>query len=56
MEGHAEMDMAVTEGPIHKRITSPEGFTSISHYFVMDWASIWKDIVGGLLIAEALGA
>src|ERR671933_622884 len=56
MEGHAEMDMSVTEGPIHKRITSPEGFTSISHYFVMDWASIWKDIVGGLLIAGALVA
>jgi uncharacterized membrane protein YraQ (UPF0718 family) len=56
MEGHAEMDMSVTEGPIHKRITSPEGFTSISHYFVMDWASIWKDIVGGLLIAGALAA
>jgi uncharacterized membrane protein YraQ (UPF0718 family) len=56
MEGHAEMDMSVTEGPILKRITSPEGFTSISHYFVMDWASIWKDIVAGLLIAGALGA
>jgi hypothetical protein len=38
MEGHAEMDMSVTEGPILKRATSPEGFTSISHYFVMDWA------------------
>jgi uncharacterized protein len=56
MEGHAEMDMALTEGPIAKRITSPEGFTTISHYFVMDWASIWKDIVGGLLIAGALAA
>ena len=56
MEGHAEMDMALTEGPIVKRITSPEGFTTISHYFVMDWASIWKDIVGGLLIAGALAA
>src|SRR5215218_7498132 len=56
MEGHAEMDMALTEGPIAKRITSPEGFTAISHYFVMDWASIWKDIVGGLLIAGALAA
>jgi len=56
MEGHAEMDMAVTEGPIHKRITSPEGFTSISHYFVMDWTAIWKDIAGGLLIAGALAA
>jgi uncharacterized membrane protein YraQ (UPF0718 family) len=56
MEGHAEMDMAVTEGPIAKRITSPEGFTAISHYFVMDWAAIWKDIAGGLLIAGALAA
>ena len=56
MEGHAEMDMALTEGPIVKRITSPEGFTTISHYFVMDWAAIWKDIVGGLLIAGALAA
>jgi uncharacterized membrane protein YraQ (UPF0718 family) len=56
MEGHAEMDMAVTEGPIHKRVTSSQGFTAISHYFVMDWAAIWKDIAGGLLIAGALGA
>jgi uncharacterized membrane protein YraQ (UPF0718 family) len=56
MEGHAEMDMSVTEGPIHKRVTSEQGFTAISHYFVMDWAAIWKDIVAGLLIAGALGA
>lgn len=56
MEGHAEMDMAVTEGPLVKRATSPEGFTAISHYFVMDWASIWKDIVVGLLLAGALAA
>jgi uncharacterized membrane protein YraQ (UPF0718 family) len=56
MEGHAEMDMSVTEGPIHKRVTSPQGLTAISHYFVMDWVAIWKDIAGGLLIAGALGA
>jgi uncharacterized protein len=56
MEGHAEMDMALTEGPILKRVTSPEGFTAISHYFIMDWAAIWKDIAGGLLIAGALAA
>ena len=56
MEGHAEMDMAVTEGPILKRLTSPQGFTATSHYFIMDWASIWKDIVLGLLIAGALAA
>jgi uncharacterized membrane protein YraQ (UPF0718 family) len=56
MEGHAEMDMSVTEGPLLARITSPSGFTAISHYFVMDWAAIWKDIVVGLLIAGALAA
>jgi len=56
MEGHAEMDMAVTEGPLWRRITSPQGLTAISHYFVMDWAAVWLDIVGGLLIAGGLTA
>ena len=56
MEGHAEMDMAVTEGSILQRIRSTRGFTSISHYFVMDWVSIWRDIAIGLLIAGALAA
>ena len=57
MEGHAEMDMSVKEeGSLLQRATSPKGFTSISHYFVMDWASIWKDIVVGLLLAGALAA
>jgi uncharacterized membrane protein YraQ (UPF0718 family) len=56
MEGHAEMDMSVTEGSLWSRITSPRGFTAISHYFVMDWVSIWKDIAVGLLVAGALGA
>src|SRR4029077_1416340 len=35
-------------------LTSERGFTAISHYFVMDWAAVWLDIVGGLLIAGAL--
>jgi uncharacterized protein len=56
MEGMAEMDMAVTEGSLWQRITSEEGLTAISHYFIMDWASVWMDIVGGLLIAGALAA
>jgi uncharacterized membrane protein YraQ (UPF0718 family) len=56
MEGHAEMDMSVTEGSLWQRITSKDGLTAISHYFVMDWAAVWKDIVGGLLIAGALAA
>ena len=56
MEGHAEMDMSVTEGSLWQRITSKDGFTATSHYFVMDWAAVWKDIAGGLLIAGALAA
>jgi uncharacterized membrane protein YraQ (UPF0718 family) len=56
MEGHAEMDMSVTEGSLYSRITSPKGFTAISHSFVMDWAAIWKDVAGGLLIAGVLAA
>lgn len=56
MEGHAGMDMSVTEGAIWQRIFSKKGFTSISHYFVMDWASVWQDIAIGLLIAGVLGA
>jgi uncharacterized membrane protein YraQ (UPF0718 family) len=48
--------MAVTKGSLWQRITSEEGLTAISHYFVMDWASVWMDIVGGLLIAGALAA
>ncbi len=57
MEGHAEMDMSVTEGgSLWERMTSEDGLTAISHYFVMDWVSVWIDIVGGLLIAGALAA
>jgi len=57
MEGHAAMDMSVTEGgSLWQRITSPQGVTAISHYFVTDWAAFWLDIVGGLLIAGALAA
>jgi uncharacterized membrane protein YraQ (UPF0718 family) len=57
MEGHAEMDMPVTEGgSLWQRMTSDRGLTAISHYFVMDWAAVWLDIGGGLLIAGALVA
>jgi uncharacterized membrane protein YraQ (UPF0718 family) len=57
MEGHAEMDMSVqARGSIWQRLRSPQGRTSIAGYFVMDWAAIWIDIAGGLLIAGALAA
>jgi uncharacterized protein len=58
MEGHAGMDMSVEGGlnQLLSRLFSGRGFTATSHYFVMDWASVWTDVVGGLLIAGALAA
>lgn len=57
MEGHAGMDMSVAgDGPLLRRIASPKGFTAISHYFVMDWVSVWTDIALGLLISGAIAA
>jgi hypothetical protein len=56
MEGHAEMDMAVTEGPLWRRVLSKRGATATSHYFVMDWVSIAFDLALGLVIAGALAA
>jgi uncharacterized membrane protein YraQ (UPF0718 family) len=56
MEGHASMDMSVEGGSVLSRLLSGGGLTATSHYFVMDWASVWTDVVGGLLIAGALAA
>src|SRR5438270_1508683 len=56
MEGHAAMDMSVSGGTFFSRLFSGSGFTAISNYFVMDWASVWIDIALGLLIAGALAA
>lgn len=57
MEGHASMDMAVGgEGSFGRRLVSGEGYTAVSHVFVMEWAAILRDLVIGLLIAGAIGA
>jgi uncharacterized membrane protein YraQ (UPF0718 family) len=57
MEGHAAMDMSVTaDGSFAARLLSREGFTSVSHVFVMEWAAIIRDLVIGLLIAGAIAA
>ena len=57
MEGHAEMDMSVGgEGNWWRRLRTPAGFTATADYFVMDWAAVWRDIFGGLLIAGGLAA
>jgi uncharacterized membrane protein YraQ (UPF0718 family) len=57
MEGHAAMDMSVrTEGSFARRLWSRDGFTSVAHVFVMEWAAILRDLVIGLLVAGAIAA
>ncbi|ORW96245.1 hypothetical protein AWB92_07775 [Mycobacterium sp. IEC1808] len=57
MEGHAAMDMSIQkEGSFTQRLFSREGFTSVSHVFVMEWLAILRDLVLGLLIAGAIAA
>src|SRR5580693_2110289 len=57
MEGHAAMDMSITAtGTFRRRLFSREGYTSVSHIFVMEWAAVVRDVVIGLLIAGAVGA
>lgn len=57
MEGHAAMDMSVAgAGGLARRLLSPAGLTAVSHNFVMEWAAILRDLVGGLLIAGAAAA
>jgi len=62
MEGHAAMDMSLADNPdetprsFWRRLLSREGYTAVSHIFVMEWAAVVRDIVGGLLIAGAVGA
>lgn len=57
MEGHAAMDMSIGgEGSFVRRLFSREGFTSVAHIFVMEWAAILRDLVAGLLIAGAIAA
>jgi uncharacterized membrane protein YraQ (UPF0718 family) len=57
MEGHAAMDMSVQrEGTFTRRLFSRQGYTSVAHVFVMEWAAILRDLVIGLLVAGAVAA
>ena len=57
MEGHAAMDMSIqADGSLWRRLISRNGYTAVSHIFVMEWAAVIRDVIGGLLIAGAVGA
>jgi hypothetical protein len=51
------MDMSVGgDGPFLRRLLTGEGFTSVAHVFVMEWAAILRDLIIGLLVAGAIAA
>jgi uncharacterized membrane protein YraQ (UPF0718 family) len=54
MEGHAAMDMSVSGNSLFSRLFSGKGLTAVSHYFIMDWSSVWIDIAVGFIIAGVL--
>jgi len=56
MEGHAAMDMSLHTGTFWQKLTSSKGYTATTHYYWMDWYSLWPDIFGGLLISGCLAA
>jgi uncharacterized membrane protein YraQ (UPF0718 family) len=56
MEGHAAMDMSLHTGTFWEKLTSAKGVTASTHYYWMDWYSLWPDIAGGLLISGCLAA
>ena len=56
MEGHAAMDMSLHTGTFWQKLTSAKGYTATTHYYWMDWYSLWPDIAGGLLISGILAA
>ncbi len=56
MEGHAQMAMSARQGRWLHRLTSKQGWVAISHDYVMNWSMLWKDILGGILLAGALGS
>jgi uncharacterized protein len=55
-EAHADMDVAITDGPFLARLFSARGFTAVAHAFYMDLYALWVDLGLGFLIAGALAA
>jgi uncharacterized protein len=57
MEGHAAMDMSVQRpGSFASRLFSRDGYTAVSHVFVMEWAAIIRDLIIGLFATGAIAA
>jgi len=52
--GHEHEAMALAGETLWQKVTGPRARIVIAQNFVMDWSMLWKDLVGGFLIAGAL--
>jgi len=48
-------DMLAPGKTLWQKLTSRQGWVSVAHYVRMDWSMLWKDMIGGFLIAGFIG-
>ena len=54
--GHEHEAMTLEGETIWQKLSHPQARIIIAQNFAMDWSMLWKDLVGGFLIAGALSA
>jgi len=52
--GHDHGDLTVEGRTFWDKLRNPQARILIAQNFVMDWSMLWKDLIGGFLIAGAL--
>lgn len=54
--GHDHGDNTVSGATIWERLRNPQTAVVVAQNVAMDWSMLWKDLIGGFLIAGALAA
>jgi uncharacterized membrane protein YraQ (UPF0718 family) len=54
--GHEHEAMTLTGETFWQKLKDPSAHIVVAQNFAMDWSMLWKDLVGGFLIAGALSA
>jgi uncharacterized membrane protein YraQ (UPF0718 family) len=55
-DGHEHEAMTLEGATLWQKLKDPRALIVIAQNFAMDWSMLWKDLVGGFLIAGALSA
>lgn len=56
VEGGMDHDMTVEGATWREKIRNPKFATVVAQHVEMDWSMLWKDLIGGFLIAGALAS